>query len=306
MAKTKYSIFHLEGGLGKHVAATAVAKAIKNNHPDRKLIVVCAYPEIFLNLNFVDRVYRIGNTPYFYQDYIDGKDSLIFKHEPYFSTDHILKKSSLVESWCKTYNVEYKGEMPSLEFNLRQRQYGVNKWKRDRPVMVIQTNGGPLTDQPYPYSWTRDIPYLTAVQLSQYFTHDYHIIQICRNPSNALPGVEVVTEPMSNMELLSLLLISQKQILIDSALQHAAAALGKSSTVLWVATSPKVFGYEMHNNIQATLPTDFKLPDSYFFDYNFNGAIHECPLMDDNIFDVNEIITSVNYSNSVTIPSLSM
>jgi hypothetical protein len=52
----KYSIFHIEGGLGKHVAATAVAKAIKNNHQKRDLIIVCAYPEVFLNLPFVDRV----------------------------------------------------------------------------------------------------------------------------------------------------------------------------------------------------------------------------------------------------------
>ena len=294
MAKTKYSIFHLEGGLGKHVAATAVAKAIKNNHPDRKLIVVCAYPEIFLNLDFIHKVFRIGNTPYFYQDYIEGKDSLIFKHEPYFSTDHILKKTSLIESWCKVYSLEYRGELPELVFNLRQKQYGINKWKRDRPVMVIQTNGGPLTDQPYPYSWTRDIPYSTAQDLVYHFSNDYHIIQIARNEVNKLNGVEFINEPMSNMELFSLLLMSQKEILIDSALQHASAALGKKSTVLWVATSPKVFGYEMHNNIQATLPQDVKLPDSYLFDYNFNGAIHECPLLDDNIFDINEIIASVN------------
>jgi hypothetical protein len=294
MAKTKYSIFHLEGGLGKHVAATAVAKAIKNNHPDRKLIVVCAYPEIFLNLDFIHKVFRIGNTPYFYQDYIEGKDSLIFKHEPYFSTDHILKKSSLIESWCKVYGLEYRGELPELVFNLRQKQYGVNKWSRERPVMIIQTNGGPLTDQPYPYSWTRDIPYLTAQDLVYHFSNDYHIIQIARNEANRLQGVEFINEPMSNMELFSLLLMSQKEILIDSALQHASAALGKKSTVLWVATSPKVFGYEMHNNIQANLPQDVKLPDSYLFDYNFNGAIHECPLLDDNIFDINEIIASVN------------
>jgi hypothetical protein len=294
MAKTKYSIFHLEGGLGKHVAATAVAKAIKNNYPDRKLVVVCAYPEIFLNLDFIHKVFRIGNTPYFYQDYIDGKDSLIFKHEPYFSTDHILKKSSLIESWCKVYGLEYRGELPELVFNLRQKQYGINKWKRDRPVMVIQTNGGPLTDQPYPYSWTRDIPYSTAQDLVYHFSNDYHIIQIARNEANKLNGVEFINEPMSNMELFSLLLLSQKEILIDSTLQHAAAALGKKSTVLWVATSPKVFGYEMHNNIQANLPQDVKLPDSYLFDYNFNGTIHECPLLDDNIFDINEIIASVN------------
>ena len=56
----KYSIFHVQGGLGKHVASTAVAKAIKNNYPDRKLIVVCHYTEIYINLNWVDRVYQLG------------------------------------------------------------------------------------------------------------------------------------------------------------------------------------------------------------------------------------------------------
>jgi hypothetical protein len=49
----KFALFHLEGGLGKHISATAVAKCIKNNHPDRDLIVVCAYPGVFLNLPFV-------------------------------------------------------------------------------------------------------------------------------------------------------------------------------------------------------------------------------------------------------------
>ena len=81
----QYSLFHIEGGLGKHIAATAVARAIKSNHPDRELIVVCAYPEIFLNLPFVNRVYRIGMTPYFYDDFINGKDTIIFKQEPYFT-----------------------------------------------------------------------------------------------------------------------------------------------------------------------------------------------------------------------------
>lgn len=294
MAKNKFSIFHIEGGLGKHVAATAVARAIKNNHPGRKLIIVCAYPEIFLNLDFIDRVYRIGNTPYFYQDYIQDQDVLMFKHEPYFSTEHISKQLPLIESWCKTYNLEYSGELPELKFNLRQQQFGRNKWTRTRPIMVLQTNGGPLTDQPYPYSWTRDIPYSTSQALVDYYSRDYHIIQICRNQANAIPGAEVVTESMSNMELFSLLVASHKQILIDSALQHAAAALDKKSTVLWVATSPKAFGYSMHTNIQATLPKDFKLPDSYLFDYSFNGAIHECPLMDDQIFDINEIIAQTN------------
>jgi hypothetical protein len=132
----KYSIFHIEGGLGKHVLATAVARCIKNNHPDRELIVVCAYPEVYLNLDFVSRVYRLGNTPYFYDDYINEKDSLIFKHEPYFTEDHIHKRLPLIQNWCKLFNLEYNGENPTLNFNLRQQQVGVNKWQRQKPIMV--------------------------------------------------------------------------------------------------------------------------------------------------------------------------
>jgi len=289
----KYSIFHLEGGLGKHVLSTAVAKCIKNNHPDRELIIVCAYPEVFLNLDFVDRVYRIGMTPYFYDDYIKDKESLIFKHEPYFTSDHINKKLPLIINWCKLLGLDYNNEQPVLSFNLRQQQIANAKWQREKPVMVIQTNGGPLQEQPYPYSWTRDIPYDVAQNIVNHFSKYYHIIQICRDQSNVLQNVEAHFESMSNMELFSLLAYAQKRILIDSCLQHAAAAMKLPSTVLWIGTSPVVFGYNMHNNITAELPNTVKLPDSYLFDYNFNGMVHECPLFDTNIFNINEIIESL-------------
>jgi hypothetical protein len=288
-----YALFHIEGGLGKHVAATAVAKCIKNNHPDRELLVVCAYPEVFLNLNFVHKVFRLGNTPYFYQDYIKDKDTLIFKHEPYFTEDHIGKKLSLTENWCKLYKLDYLGETPELVFNVRQTQWGFRKWQRQRPVMVIQTNGGPL-NQEMPYSWTRDIPYPVAQALVDYYAKDYHIIQVCRHEENKLSGCEHVMESMSNMELFSLLLSSQKRILIDSCLQHAASALGLKSTVLWIGTSPKLFGYDSHDNIVAQINDNIKLPDSYLFDFSFNGVLHECPLMDFNIFDMDSIIYSVS------------
>ena len=96
------------------------------------------------------------------------------------------------------------------------------------------------------------------------------------------------------MELFGLIEISDKRLLMDSALQHAAIALNKPSTVLWVGTSHKVFGYDLHTNIVANLTDeDFKLPDSYLFDYNFLGLLHECPIVDQsNMFDVKEIIDS--------------
>jgi hypothetical protein len=291
----QYSIFHIDGGLGKHIAATAVAQCIKNNYPDRQLIVVCGYPEIFLNLPFVDRVYRNGITPYFYQDFVQNQDSLIFKYDPYFTTEHIHKKLDLITNWCKLFGLSYSGETPQLQFNIRQRQVGYHRWKREKPVLVLHTNGGPMHEQHYNYSWTRDMPFPIMEKIIQTFSKDYHIMQICRNTDQAIyPGVEPVTDQLSNMEFLSLLLTSAKRVLIDSCLQHAAAALNLPSTVLWVGTSPEVFGYAIHNNFKATIPESVKLPDSYLFDYNFHGTLHECPLLDLNVFDEFGVINSIH------------
>ena len=100
---------------------------------------------------------------------------------------------------------------------------------------------------------------------------------------------------MSAMDLFTLLAVSDKRFLIDSSLQHAAAALNKPSTVFWIGTSPENFGYSMHDNIIANPPTDTtKLIDSYLFDYSFEGITHECPYYSlDEMFDISKIIKTI-------------
>lgn len=295
MEEKKYSIFHIEGGLGKHIAATAVARCIKNNHSDRELIIVCAYPSVYVNLDFVSRVYRIGNTPYFFRDFINEKDSLIFKHEPYFTTDHIHKKMRLIENWCKLYDLEYNGEEPELIFNPRELQKFRNMWQPSgKPIMVIQSNGGVYNqDSGLPYRWTRDIPFSLLQSIVNRYSETHQILQVTRPGSPVAVGATAITQEMTQMELLSILLNSDKRLLIDSSLQHAAAALSLPSTVLWIGTSPKLFGYEIHDNIVADIPKDQKLPDSYLFDYDFEGQLHDYPFKNETIFDLDEIIKSL-------------
>jgi hypothetical protein len=290
----KYSIFHIEGGLGKHIAATAVARCIKKNHPDRDLIIVCAYPHIFLNLDFVSRVYRMGHTPYFYKDYIDQKDSMIFKHEPYFTTEHIHKKLPLIENWCKLFGLKYNDEQPEIVFNKRELQKYSQIWKAEKPILLIQSNGGMLSSESgLPYRWTRDIPFNIVQNIVERYKEQYTIYQVTRPGSPVASGVIQVSHEMTSMELLSILLYSEKRLLIDSSLQHAAAALNLPSTVLWIGTSPKVFGYDIHDNIVAEIPEDQKLPDSYLFDYDFEGQLHDYPFTEDFIFDIDTIVKSL-------------
>lgn len=299
METKKYSIFQVNGGIGKHIAATAVAKAIKNNYPDRKLIVVCAWQDIFLNLSYVDRVYTLGRTNYFYQNYIQGKESLIFANEPYYTTSHINQSKKLVQTWCDLYNITYNNETPDLKFN--KLQYDVSKkfFSRSKPYMIIHTNGGPMTTDAKPYAWTRDMPFDLAQELVDHYSKDYHIYQVTKVNSPKLKNADhifaTVEQSLNMMEFFSLLLHSKKRILIDSCLQHAAAAMKRKSTVLWNGTSPRVFGYDLHDNISTIVPYDFKLPNSYLFDFDFNGTEHEYPFIDDTkLFDINEIIKSVD------------
>lgn len=290
----KYFIWHIQGGLGKNIAATALCQNIKEAYPDRKLIMVVSYPEAFLNNPYIDRVYNLGQAPYFYEDYIEGKDVIICKHEPYHQTGHITMTKHLIENWCDLLGIKYTEQQPSVPVNFVQRQL-IGLWQRQKPTMVIQTGGGPIQGQKYSYSWTRDIPQDLAQAIVNKFSTQYHIFQVTRPDGYQLEGVERIDQQLSNIELFAILVGAQKRVLIDSCLQHAASAFKLPSTVFWIGTSPTVFGYKLHNNIVAKLPKKAnQMIGSYLFDYQFENNLHECPYMElKDIFDINRVLSSI-------------
>ncbi len=294
ISEEKNFIWHIQGGLGKNIAGTALVKDIKAKYPNRKLIMVTSWPEVFLNNPDVDRIFQLGQSPYFYEDYIEGKDVIISKHEPYNQSDHITKKKHLVHNWCDLMGIEYKKQSPVILPNYPQGML-LGLWDRPKPIMVIQSGGGPMEGQKHSYSWTRDMPIELAMEIVKKYYQQYHIIQITRPNGYKLDNVERLDQKMSNMELFSLVVKANKLVLIDSCLQHAAAALNKKSTVLWVGTSPNVFGYNLHTNLTAKLPKKAnQLIGSYTFDYQFENNIHECPYMDvKQIFDINTVLSSI-------------
>ena len=48
-------IFSVDGGLGKSIMATAIVQAIKKKYKKSNLVVVTAYPDVFVNNPFVNR-----------------------------------------------------------------------------------------------------------------------------------------------------------------------------------------------------------------------------------------------------------
>lgn len=298
-SQEKYVIVHIEGGLGKHIAATAMIEGVRKKYPDRKLILVCAYPQVFLYNPNIDRVYTLGNTPYFYEDYIQDKDVIILKQEPYNHTAHIKQEQSLIKSWFEVFGLDYNGELPSIYSNYRMLEMAVEKWRRQKPIMVLHTNGGPYhqnKDGAYNAanikSWSRDMPSPIIENLIKHYSKDYHIFQICKTKENVFQGTEPIIDPAYNLELFSLLRFSEKRILIDSSLQHAAAALRLPSVVLWNGTNPKVFGYDIHQNIvpNKTKMPGFKNINAYLYDFELWGDPIQCPWDSNDIYDLNDII----------------
>ena len=298
MAEKKYCIFQVQGGLGKHIASTAVAQVIKKTYPDRELIVVCAWPELWSSLPFVHRVFPLGNTQYFYEEYIEDKDSLIFANEPYFTTTHINKTHRLVESWCMMYGLKYENEQPMLKINIEQKKAIRNFYEpkfEGKPLLLLHTNGGLYTNE-RPWCWSRDMPIEVAEKVSKHFRKSHFIMQVTRPASPKLEDAFVRHEQLSNTELVGLVELSDKRLLIDSSLQHAACAFGLPSTVLWNATSSIIFGHSMHDNIQAKEKPKKSLPGSYLFDYQFDANENEFPYEEDDLkdlYNIDQIIASL-------------
>ena len=293
----KTAIFHIEGGIGKHVASTAVVECFKKANPSTLITVVCAWPEVFLNNPNVDRVYMIGKTPHFYRDHIYQKDTQIFAQEPYKQTSHILQSKSLIDTWCDMIGVEYNGETPSIYFNFREAEMGDKLFTTptDKPVLIFQPFGGPGKEhQDTPYSWTRDIHPRIAQDLVDKLSEKYYIIHICYDSHPQLQNVLRIDQQLQKKVLFSALKYADARLLIDSSLQHAAAAMNLPSTVVWVATSQTVFGYSIHRNVNPKTTFLQGTVDSYLYDYNFTGPILECPYSSPyEIFDVQAIANTL-------------
>ena len=284
-------VFQINGGIGKCVIATAVCEAIKKEYPESKLIVISGYPDVFLNNPNVDRAFAFGGFSYFYEEYIEDKEFKIFAHDPYLQTEHVEQKEHLIKTWCEMFNIPYNGELPRIYLTDREIKFFGNKFSSDKPLFLLQTNGGAPSDMAY--SWSRDMPISVANDIVNEFKDVYNIIHIRREDQIPLENTIPITD--SFRALAVLISLSRKRLFIDSFCQHTAAALELPSTVCWITNKPNVFGYEIHDNIISNIFTvKPELRNAYLSKFNIGGDLLEFPYNNESeIFDANAIISSV-------------
>lgn len=288
-------IFQVGGGIGKCIVATAVCKAFKKKYPEHNITVVTGWPEIFKRNPNVDKVYRFGETRYFYEENIMDKEPLLFSQEVYLSREHIVEKKPLRQSWIEMCGMDYEGEMPELFFNPVLEDDIRERYKREKPVLLMHTNGGPVPDREVAshYSWCRDLPKRFVRKIYGELSDRYHVLQVCNHQSQVIEGAEVV-EGLNEIEIMLLLKCTSKRLLIDSCLQHGAATMNIESTVLWIGNDPDVWGYPIHDNMTPTADAKFKSPTTDLYsEYDINSPKDQYPYDTDMLFSVKEVLKSI-------------
>jgi hypothetical protein len=294
-------VLQVSGGIGKSIIATAVCSAIKKHYRDAELIVISGYPDVFAPNPNVSMSLGLNNLNYFYPQHIEGKDTLLFLHDPYHATDFVYQRGHLIEVWCALCGVPYNGELPEIYLTAKEKSQYAPMFASQKPILALQTNGG-VSNQTDKYSWPRDMPAATAQRVVNAMAQDYNVVHIRRQDQLGLQGVYPVQAEFRALAVL--IQMSAKRLFIDSFAQHTAVALFKPSVVCWIANTPIQFGYDMHTNIVAKQPTmKPELRNSVFSKYNITGQVTEFPYMsEDEIFDADEIIAALR--SDVGVPKL--
>jgi ADP-heptose:LPS heptosyltransferase len=286
-------ILEVSGGLGKSFMSTAVVKALRKQYTRDNIIVVTSYPDVFKGNNNVNRIITHANAGPIYRDFINNKEAKVFITDPYTTSDFITEKKHLIEIWCDLCGVPYDGELPELFISKSERQYYEQFYKLDKPIMAIHPNGGSI-EQPLKYSWTRDIPQPIIENIIEHYKDDYSVVHIRREDQFQYDNT---ISALDNFRSIAIMLtLSEKRLLIDSSAMHIASSLGLPSTVAWIGTNPKVFGYNIHDNIIANPHTEkHDISNNYYQKYMLFEDISRIPYSDMNdIFNISDIIDSIN------------
>jgi hypothetical protein len=285
-------IFDISGGLGKNILSTAVLKAIRVQHPKAKVIVLTSYPDVFIGNPNVNKVIQHGTIASIYKDYMEGKEVKVFITDPYTTSDYLTESKHLIEIWCNLFGIKYNGELPELFISKSEVEYFAPFYQLEKPIMTIQPNGGPV-DQPLKYSWVRDIPTPVMNDVIQHYKKDYTIVHIKRE--DQLMYADTIGALDSFRSIAVLLSLSSRRLLIDSSAMHIATALNLPSIVCWIGTSSKVFGYDMHGNIEANAPDkELNLDHPYLQRLPLFEDISRCPYTElSNIFNSEDIIKAL-------------
>jgi hypothetical protein len=285
----KIIIFTINSEIEDHVIATAVCKGIKKKYNEWDLLVVSNFPEIFDNNPNVFINLHLENSSNLYSDYIKNNECLIFSQHPSQHLDFYKNNKSLIQMWFEVLGVPYDNETPEVYLSKVEKEYYFNLLSYDKPILVIQHSKNRKIQNIY--NWTEEFPPKLTQEIIDLYKEKYTIINIYIHNTIQYNGVLNI-EILNIKVLIALLMVSEKRIFCNGVMQHLAAALKRPSTVLWINSTPTVFGHDLHTNIQSNpytkITSSFKPP--LYTSYNSEEPLSSFPYNDfDEVFDLYKV-----------------
>lgn len=290
---SKFAIFHINDFTPeKDLIGTSVISSYKKAYPDVKIIVVTHFPEIWLHNPDVFRVFRHGQTPFFYDDFVKDKNSKIFAQDPYLKTESIKKQKHLAEIWCDMCGVKHDGSLPKIVLTQREEEvaFRLSRSENNEPMLLIEPFATFKRGNTQPLTWPKDLPPDLAQKIVNYArSHGYNVVQV-KNPNQP----QIIGAKVLNFSLrlnFALIKHSQKRLFVDSAMQHVSAGMNLPAVVTWLWSHPDHTGYKLHKNYFAKIDTDLKnMVDSFSPQFDISGQIENSPANLNSAYNADEII----------------
>lgn len=240
---SKGILVHVNGGLGKCIAFTAVAKCYKEQYPDQELIIVSGYPEVFVNNPNVDGNYPFATTE-LWSRYYGNPDYTVYAHDPYFEDAWIKnERIHLAQIWCTMLGIQCTGSNPELYFSGPEVDELNLMIQVNKPLCVVQSTGG---SNPKSRSWTRNPPREELDAYLAQYMESHYIIHLGLPETPPLSNVHQRIENLNRRQAMSLIYYAHTFVGIDSYGMHARAAnplAGETTIFLPLAESKERLGY---------------------------------------------------------------
>lgn len=283
-----------QGGFGKQIAATAVAKAASRVFG--RVRVLTSYPEAFAGLPFIDRVWAASPIPYLVDDHRGWR---LLTAEPYHHPGYRDGSLHLVSAWCDALGLpvpdDLRGVLKIQDHEHETAMRMLSQVDRSRPWVALQPWGGVPFREPAHAGDTmrpkqeRALPREKAQAIASGLrAAGAVVVQISLPTEPALEDVIRLTvgegQVLHPRVLLAVLNLCNVLVGVDSFAAHAWAALRKpprSGIVLWGATSPRQLSYPGAVDMvppAGTCPTPHcGRPDTALPDVTGSGDAWRCP-----------------------------
>jgi len=244
----------VDGGVGDHICASVMIESARNVYKDKKIILSCFYPDIFVNNPNIDHLYSSASPGDLYEKWVKPLryNSSLLKKDMYNSGIHKVFPGKLSEAYCYYYNVPFSGDNPKVYLAEKEEEES-RKFLSSFPRGVIlihpcggKMNYGPKSKLTPNKDWFNDY----WKELVKLLNKDFDIVQVGGSGEEQIEGVTTCLMGATSIrQTIALVKNSLTYISVDSLLGHIGCAVNKSGVVLFGRSNPHIFSHDSNVNI---------------------------------------------------------